>query len=144
MISIVKRYRHVVRDVDRHGRVRFYFRRKGHKKICLVGTPGTPHFDAAYQTALQATDGGALEPVRLGTPPRTYRWLCHRYFQSVDYKQLDPTTQRTRRLVLEHTWDEPISPGAKVLIGDCPIDRSARRSCAGTGVAARSTASASG
>ena len=123
MINILKRYRYVVRDVDRHGRVRFYFRRKGQKKVCLSDAPGTMQFDADYQAVLQSSEGGALTPAPAGSPTRTYRWLCHRYFQSADYKQLDPGTQRTRRLIVQHTWDEPIAPGSSTLIGDCPLDR---------------------
>lgn len=124
MIAILKRYRYVVRDVDRHGRVRHYFRRAGQRKLCLRNVPGTPGFDIEYQCALATSDAGKLDYERTdATPGRTYRWLCHRYFQSADYKQLDPGTQRTRRLILQHTWDEPLSPGANIFIGDCPIDR---------------------
>jgi len=124
MIAIVKRYKYVVRDTDRHGRVRYYLRRKGHKKVSLSGAPGTGQFEAQYAAALAATEGGSLsQKTHSVDTARSFRWLCHRYFQSADYKQLDPGTQRTRRLILQHTWDEPISPGSKILIGDCPLDR---------------------
>jgi integrase len=123
MISIVKRYKHVVRDTDRHGRPRYYFRRKGQKKVRLRDTPGTPQFDCEYQTALTASEAGKLNNAPILPTTQTYRWLCHRYFLSADYKQLDPGTQRTRRLILQHTWDEPLSPGSAILIGDCPVDR---------------------
>ena len=46
MITTLKRYRYVVRDVDRHGRVRHYFRRLGQKKVCLRSALGTPQFVA--------------------------------------------------------------------------------------------------
>ncbi len=124
MITTLKRYRYVVRDVDRHGRVRHYFRRKGQKKVCLRSPLGTPQFEAEYQAALEASEAGNFDQAQPNAPAgRTYRWLCHRYFQSADYKQLDSSTQRTRRLILQHTWDEPVSPGSGILIGDCPLDR---------------------
>jgi hypothetical protein len=42
-------YRYLVEDVDRHGKVRIYFRRKGQAKVVLSETPGTPQFGAEYQ-----------------------------------------------------------------------------------------------
>jgi hypothetical protein len=41
-------YRFLVEDIDRHGNVRVYFRRKGQPKIRLSEMPGTPAFDAEY------------------------------------------------------------------------------------------------
>ena len=124
MITILKRYRCVVRDCDRHGRVRHYFRRKGQRKVCLRGAPGTPQFEIEYQAAFAASEAGRFDQERSNVPStRSYRWLCHQYFQSSDYKQLNSSTQRTRRLILQHTWDEPVSPGSDLLIGDCPLDR---------------------
>ena len=37
--------------IDRHGRARFYLRRKGHKKVPLSGLPWTPHFMKVYEAA---------------------------------------------------------------------------------------------
>ena len=37
---------------DRHGRPRFYFRRKGFARIRLPGLPWSPEFMAAYQAAM--------------------------------------------------------------------------------------------
>ena len=38
--------------LDRHGKVRHYFRRKGCPPIALPGIPGSPEFMEAYQAAL--------------------------------------------------------------------------------------------
>jgi hypothetical protein len=35
---------------DRHGNVRRYFRKRGHKPVPLPGAPGSLQFMAAYQT----------------------------------------------------------------------------------------------
>jgi len=51
MVSL--RFRYVVEDVDRHGNVRLYFRRKGQPKVRLPGVPGSDEFAKAYQSALK-------------------------------------------------------------------------------------------
>ena len=56
--SGIRLYRYVAEDVDRHGNVRIYFRRKGQRKIRLTEVPGTAAFDAEYQRAFS----GALKP----------------------------------------------------------------------------------
>jgi hypothetical protein len=95
MVEIPRKYRYVVRDMDRHGNVRFYLRRPGHTKIRLRVSPQSPEFDAEYRLAMAET-GDDPKP---GSTTRNYRWLCHQYFQSVEFKRLDAGTQRTRRLI---------------------------------------------
>lgn len=46
MIHLVRRYRYVVQDRDRHGNVRTYLRVPGKLKHRLHAEPGTPEFDA--------------------------------------------------------------------------------------------------
>jgi hypothetical protein len=43
--------------------------------------------------------------------------------RSTDFNQLDPKTQHVRRQVLEHTWAEPIAPGANETFADFPVGR---------------------
>ena len=45
--------KHVNSFVDRHGRLRHYFRRSGGKAIPLLGMPGSAEFMAAYAEALE-------------------------------------------------------------------------------------------
>jgi hypothetical protein len=40
-----------VEDVDRHGNIRIYFKKRGCRKIRLQGTPWTPDFMAQYEAA---------------------------------------------------------------------------------------------
>src|SRR5215471_12733825 len=56
-------YRYLVEDLDRHGRTRIYFRRKGQPKIVLKETPGTPAFEAEYQRAFSDVSQPRL-PIR--------------------------------------------------------------------------------
>ena len=44
---------HVVRDIDRHGNDRFYFRVKDQQKVRLLGIPGSEEFMEAYQDSLR-------------------------------------------------------------------------------------------
>src|ERR1700730_16111002 len=46
------RLRYVNEFVDRHGKVRYYFRRPGSRSVKLPGLPGSIEFMDAYQAAL--------------------------------------------------------------------------------------------
>jgi integrase len=116
MTKIEYRYINVYRD--RHGRERIYFRRSEEKRVSLRDPLGSAQFEQDYRAAL-ATG----EPAQTPSTGRTYKWLCLQYYRSADFKQLGLGTQRTRQLIIEHTWAEPIAPGSAVLIGDCPLDR---------------------
>ena len=128
MIKITQDYRYVVRDRDRHGNDRFYFRRHGDKKVRLRARPGTLEFQQEYETALAESDAGRLTKENGPPTPNTWRWLCVRYMQSAEFRQLDPVnTQRPRRGILESTWSEAVMPGSAVLIGDCPLNSMSRK-----------------
>jgi integrase len=125
--------KYVVEDVDRYGTVRVYLRRPGHEKVLLHGSPWSEAFMIEYGKALHGDVpqvDGAIEPVTLPTQrPQleathgTWKWLCQEYMKSERFKKLTGTTPKTRRLILESTWKEPINPKAKELFGDMPIHR---------------------
>ena len=99
-----------VEDVDRHGNVRIYYRRRGFRKVRLKGTPWTPEFMAAYDAAKRIA-----APAHSGRPtlPNTWSWLCLRYFaECTEYKLLELRTQYVRRQILESTFDELIRPNS--------------------------------
>jgi site-specific recombinase XerD len=58
----------------------------------------------------------------------TWRWLCTQYFGSARFRSLDPTTQTTRRRILESTLDEPIHPGASETFAGFPLTRRTAKS----------------
>ena len=99
MVSL--RLKYVVEDVDRHGNIRIYFRRRGFKKFRLRGFPGSPEFQAAYSNALRLTEGKSValrpSPDELGS----MAWLCQGYYRSADFRRLDGRTQHVRRLILD-------------------------------------------
>src|SRR6266481_5306280 len=86
--SGIRLYRFLVEDVDRHGNVRIYFRRKGQPKIRLTEMPGTAAFDAEYQRAFS----GELKPPSASqygaAMPETLRWLCEQYYASSAFQLL--------------------------------------------------------
>jgi integrase len=94
-------YRYLIEDVDRHGNVRIYFRRKGQPKIRLSEMPGTNTFDEEYQRAFR----GVVKPPSASqhTPaiPGTMRWLCAQYYASAKFQSLAESTRKVRRGILE-------------------------------------------
>jgi integrase len=115
---------YITTDVDRHGNVRVYFRRKGDQKVRIHAAIGTPEFLEVYKTLRAQSDSGALKPPPRGLPARgTFRWLCLRYQSSGAFLDLDARTQHVRRQVIESMLVEPIYPGAKERFADFPIDR---------------------
>jgi integrase len=105
---------YVVEDVDRHGNVQVYFRRKGKPKVRLPGMPGSTEFMDAYRQALAgqalAQTGGSTVGRKPGA--NTMRWLIETYYGSAEFKRLDDRTQRVRRLVLDR-FCEVDGSGAK-------------------------------
>lgn len=94
------RLRFVVEDVDRHGNVRTYFRRKGHPKVRLPGLPGSREFMDAYQAALDARSVARRQrsvPAAKGT----FRYVCVAYYASPEFKALDESTRAWRRRALD-------------------------------------------
>jgi integrase len=114
----MKPYRYVHRYRDRHGHLRYYYRRHG-KQIPIPHEPGTMEFQLAYDAL--ANPVGVAPPTSPAMRQGTWRWLCAQYYGSLDYSELDPETQRVRRRILESTCQEPWEPGSSRTFGDAPI-----------------------
>jgi integrase len=99
--SGIRIYRYVVEDVDRHGNVRIYFRRKGQPKVRLSEVPGTDAFDEEYQRAFSRKIEPPLANQHTPAMPGTMRWLCHQYYGSAAFQSLAPSTRKVRRGILE-------------------------------------------
>jgi len=98
------RLKHIDRFADRHGRIRYYFRRGRGGRIALLGKPGTPEFMAAYQNAI---DGTSIEPGRkLRGAPGTFDRLTQDYFASPEFLRLAESSRRTYRFVIERLIEE--------------------------------------
>jgi hypothetical protein len=93
--------KHLVRDVDRHGNVRHYFRAPGRAKVRLHGEPGSRGFLDAYAAALAAM--GDEKPSAGAAPrPGSISALCVAYYQSADFAALADHTRYTYRQLLVH------------------------------------------
>ena len=108
-----------VEDTDRHGNVRVYLRLKGRPKLRLKGIPWSEPFMEAYRAALEEMPATKPRAAMAGT----WRWLCHRYFTSDEFKQINQRTRYVRRAILEATFAEPTKPGATTTFADFPIHR---------------------
>jgi integrase len=84
--------------IDRHGRPRFYFRRRG-VRIALPGIPGSTRFMEAYQAALNA----APTPVgtSLRSKPGSVSAVIAEYYGGQAFRSLTGGTPASRRAVLE-------------------------------------------
>jgi integrase len=89
--------------IDRHGKARWYFRRAGFKKVPLPGLPWSPEFMAAYEQAL------AGQPAPVGaerTVPGTLRALAVSYFASPAFQTTRPSSQYSRRNIIDRLCAE--------------------------------------
>jgi integrase len=83
---------------DRQGKARRYFRRPGYKRVTLPGTPGSPAFMAAYQTALASE----RPPIGRRHGEGTVGDLVVSFYKSPNFENLKPNSQRLYRLVLDN------------------------------------------
>lgn len=102
------------------GVLRFYFRKRGQKKVRLPGVPGSDEFNEAYYIAVNGTAVEEARGPKLSTK-NSLRWLCEQYFQSAEYKRLDQRTRHVRKLIIEHMWAEPLKKDSTRLFEDMPI-----------------------
>lgn len=87
---------YVQKQVSRHGKVVWYFRRGKGPRSRLPGQFESPEWLEAYEAAL------ANRPVEAPkSDPRTLKWLAERYFESAPFKALKPSSQRQRANVLK-------------------------------------------
>ena len=89
------KFRYIARDRDRHGNVRFYFRKPGKPKVRLRGLPGSEEFLAAYKAALGEHDPSTA------AAEKSFKWLCERYYASAYFRSLEEYTKRRKRTVLD-------------------------------------------
>jgi integrase len=86
------------REVTRHGKTVWYFRRPGGPRIRLPEPYGSPEYLAAYARALV----GMPVAAPLGNPDKSsLRWLVDRYKASGHYKALAKSTQVSRDHIME-------------------------------------------
>lgn len=101
MAKILVDYPNVSPDYDhRYDRYRYYFRRKGMRKIRLPDDIHSEDFRIAYEAA-KAAAGTVAPGAQAKVAKDTLRWLADRYYRSQEWRLLDPVTQRRRQSLLE-------------------------------------------
>jgi len=96
--------RYIDRFRDRHGRVRYYFRRGKAARIPLPGLPGSDAFMGAYQSALAEVQSTPRPTNRASRG--SFNHLAIEYFSSPDFLRLRPQTRHVYRLVIERFLQE--------------------------------------
>jgi len=91
--------KHLERFVDRHGKVRFYFRRGKGPRTPIHGVPGSHEFMTAYQAALAKPLPKAAP--RFRGAEGTFDRLVQEYFTSSDYVRLTMQSQMKYRSIIE-------------------------------------------
>lgn len=86
---------------DRHGKVRRYFRKPGHKTVPLPGLPGSTEFQEAYQAALDGITAAKKEIGLDRSGPGTVAAAVAGYLASATFASLADETRRTRKNILE-------------------------------------------
>ncbi|WP_370300810.1 tyrosine-type recombinase/integrase [Pseudooceanicola sp.] len=97
------RLKYLCEDTDRHGNVRLYVRKPGHKKIRLREALGTRAFLDEYWAALNNEE--KVQPKQISkhaaTDRGSLRWLCIQYYKSAPFGELAERTRKVRRGILE-------------------------------------------
>lgn len=84
--------------------------------------PGSAEFYADYARLRNGGSPAPKQAVRSGATPKTWQWVCERYFEDMAFKSLATDGQRLRRRLLEATFVEPVEPGSSRLFGDFPLE----------------------
>jgi len=131
---VTAKLRHLIRDYDRHGNLRYYVRRPGQPKIRIRAAFGTDEFLTEYHAALigrslfaEKTAKG--RPVKMPAAKGSLRELAEKYYVSRDtYKNppafglqaLELSTQGVKRNLLDAVCLETVSDTDPRLIGSLP------------------------
>lgn len=93
------KWKHVHRDVDRYGRVRYYFRIRGQAKIRLPDDIESEAFALAYFAARNGER--YVEPAPMRPRPGTFGHIARAYLLSPAFRDLSPLTRRPRERLLD-------------------------------------------
>jgi integrase len=99
MTKLPLQYIHAFRD--RHGRMRYYFRRPGFRRIPLKGEPWSPEFMDAYRAARDGITVPKTTAGEIKSQPGTIAAAIAGYLGSADFQGHAPETRRTRRNILD-------------------------------------------
>jgi integrase len=114
------RLKYVNSYLDRHGKIRHYFRRPGSRGVSLPGLPGSIEFMAAYQGALANIAPPPPSPAHVIAG--SLADIASGYERSAAFVNLSPSTQRTYRCALKPILEKH----GHRLVRDLPADAAQR------------------
>jgi integrase len=95
------RLQYVKQFIDRHGRARYYLRKRGCKLVALPGLPGSSEFMEAYAAALANTNTTRIEIGAIRTRAGSISAMIVGYLGTADFHNLAPTSKKQYRRILE-------------------------------------------
>lgn len=117
---------HLIRQITRHGKTVWYFRRGKGRRIRLKAAYGTEEFWREYQAALQ---GEGVPPPTLRACGGTLAWALGLYRESSAWLKLSKATRRQRDniflKVLKAGGEKPLTAYSKKVISDSYEKRAA-------------------
>jgi integrase len=113
--------KYLVEDVDPHGNVRLYVKRRGRRKARLRCPPGTQDFLEEYRAAIAGQALSQPETAKIERGARgSLRWLVEQYYDSAEFKMLEARTRYVRRQILDLLCKEAVSADNAATIGSLP------------------------
>lgn len=113
--------RYLLRDKDRHGNPRLYYRAPGRPMVRLRSTPGSPEFFEEYQRAQAGPISKPQLRIVRGAPEKSLRWLVEQHYRSARYRTLGESTRRVRRSILDNICESEVdTPSGRMRRGDLP------------------------
>lgn len=88
---------YIQKEITRHGKTVWYFRRGKENRIRLPGVFGSPEFNAAYDAAVS----GNIAPQKASAKQNSLRWLVDEYYASGRFMRLADGTQRNQKQLYE-------------------------------------------
>lgn len=98
--------KYVSEFIDRHGKVRVRFRRKGQEGYYFKAVPWTPEFMREYQACLDKEAAPKIEIGASRSKPGTISALIAAYYQAPEFLRLKETTKAGYRNMIERFRDE--------------------------------------
>lgn len=111
-------YPSVSRMIDRHGKVRWRFRRSGKKDVMLPGEPHSSEFDAAYQQAITGKVANVITHPNSASP-RSLKAAYTRLKETREWYDLDDKSKRRYQQTIERVLSIPVGRG---VMGDGPVE----------------------
>jgi len=133
--SLPKLPKGVVKDRDRYGGYRLYFRAPGRPKVRLNETPGTDAFEEEVSCArlgIKYVPAGASAektgPTRTPSKYHSFDWLIDQYEKRSRGRMTDAELDRKVRMLREvANYEWPTKKGGTVRVGSLPFDGMQRK-----------------